>query len=480
MKTLYLNIFSGISGDMFVGAMLDLGLDLAQLEAELGKLGLDGYHLHSRRLVRGGIEGVKFDVHLDSHHADETPNDSSHDSRSHRHGNESPGSHSHSHLSTRIGNLDHAHEHDHTHEHDHAHEHEQARGYREIRGVICGSGLSDWVKEKAVAVFRRIGEAESKVHGIPIEQIHFHEVGALDSIIDIVGACVALDLLGKPNVLASEVVEGHGWVSCAHGRFPVPTAATLEILGARGVALTQCDEPGELITPTGAALLAEFVMEFVPMRNLVAQRIGYGVGTRENKTRPNVLRAILGVVAAPRDVAKPLWETDRIAVLESNLDDVPSEVLGNFVEVALRAGALDVFYAPILMKKSRPGVLLSVLCAEVDADRFGEMILSETSAFGVRQTVCERRKLRRESRRVMTRYGEAEIKMGWLGDRLLQASPEFEVCRKLAEKAGVPVRLVQEAVRAVVSDYRAIQLTTVPPTCCGRESGNGLPPTIFL
>ncbi len=482
VKTLYLNIFSGISGDMFIGALLDLGLDLGQLEAELGKLRLDGYHLHSQRLLRGGIEGVKFDVHMGAHHAAMHRSDSSAEPQSHRcsdadsgsdsqapiHGHPHAHSHAHSHMDSPaplpapVPDYD-----DHHHSHSgsqvlagssaeeggHEHEHEHGRGFSEIRELIRASALSDWVKERAVSVFRRIGEAESKVHGMPIDQVHFHEVGALDSIVDIVGGCIALEMLGKPAVLASEAVEGQGWVSCAHGRFPVPTAATLEILGARGVALTQCEEPGELITPTGAALLAEFVTEFAPMRNLVAEKIGYGVGTRENKTRPNVLRAVLGVVAGARQGGNGSSERDRIAVLESNLDDVPSEVLGHFVEVALNAGALDVFYVPISMKKSRPGVLLSVLCAEADADRLVELILSETSAFGVRQSVCERRKLRRESCRVMTRYGEAAVKLGWLGDRLLQASPEFEICRRLAQAAGVPVRLVQEAARAAAEGH---------------------------
>jgi hypothetical protein len=311
------------------------------------------------------------------------------------------------------------------------------------------------VKEKSIAVFHRIAVAEGKIHGHPPEQVHFHEVGALDSIIDIIGACIALELLGKPRVLASFVVEGTGWVNCAHGRFPVPTMATLAILGARQIPLTQCEEPHELITPTGAALLAEFVETFGPMTGLVATRIGYGLGTRDNHTRPNVLRAVLGESAAPplthstqhatRNTSALDWETDTIAVLETNLDDINAELLGAFVEKAMNEGALDVFHTPIQMKKNRPGVLLTVLCDEAEADRFTELMLRETSAFGVRRSFTERRKLKRQLATVSTDYGAITVKLGRLNKEVVQASPEFESCRKAAEKAGVPVKTVYEA-----------------------------------
>ncbi len=254
--------------------------------------------------------------------------------------------------------------------------------------MISSSGLSDWAKHRSIAVFQRIAEAEGKIHGRAPDEVHFHEVGAVDSIVDIVGACIALERLGKPRVLAAPVVEGAGWVTCAHGRFPVPTAATLEILGARGIALTQCEEPHELVTPTGAALLAEFVEAFGPMRGLVARKIGYGLGTRVNRTRPNVLRAILGDAeggSPQQSQARALdWETDTVCVLEANLDDSNSEILGHFIERALAAGALDAFYTPVTMKKSRPGVLLSMLCPTSERDRFAELVLRETTSFGIR------------------------------------------------------------------------------------------------
>jgi uncharacterized protein (TIGR00299 family) protein len=308
--------------------------------------------------------------------------------------------------------------------------------------------LSAWVKKKSVAVFQRIAEAEGKIHGLPPGKVHFHEVGAVDSIVDIVGACIALELLGKPRVLAAPVVEGTGWVDCAHGRFPVPAPATLAILGVRGIGMTQCDEPHELVTPTGAALLAEFVENFGPMQSLVAEKIGFGLGTRDNQTRPNVLRAVLGKPSTlnPQPSTALDWETDRVAVLETNLDDVSGEVLGHFVETALTAGALDVFYTPIQMKKNRPGVLLTVLCAETDADKFSELILRETSAFGVRRTMAERRKLRREFTKIKTPFGEVTLKIGRLNGKVVQAAPEFESCKKLAVRAKIPLKRIYEAV----------------------------------
>jgi len=454
MKALYLDIFSGISGDMLIGALIDLGVDAHKLERELKKLKLDGYHLHVTRKQKSGIEGVKFDVHLADAH------DHHHD-----HGHEDGHHHHHEHT------HDHGHDHHH-HDHDeeHEHHHDENRTFAEIKKLITKSKLSPWVKKKSTAVFLRIAVAEGKIHGMPPEKVHFHEVGAVDSIVDIVGTCIALEMLGKPRVLAAPVVEGVGWVNCAHGRFPIPAPATLAILGARGVGVTQTDEPHELVTPTGAALLAEFAESFGPMSGLVAEKIGFGLGTRDNHTRPNVLRAVLGRTGvAPvsnsssrssgrlksETGATPVlhsldWETDRVAVLETNLDDINSEILGHFVEKALAVGALDVFHTPIQMKKNRPGVLVTVLCGETEADKFSELMLRETSAFGVRRTLAERRKLRREFSSVKTPYGSVTVKVGKLNGRVLQIAPEFESCKKLAERAKVPLKQVYEAaIRAI-------------------------------
>ena len=259
------------------------------------------------------------------------------------------------------------------------------------------------------------------------------------------GGCIARELLGKPRVLAAPVIEGTGWVNCAHGRFPVPTAATLEILGARGVSVTQCDEPHELVTPTGAALLAEFAESFALMRGVIPERIGYGLGTRDMNTRPNVLRSVLGQAEAAIE-AKPLdWERDTVTVIETNLDDINAEHLGHFIETTLGAGALDVFHTPIQMKKNRPGVLLTVLCAEADADRFSELILRETTALGIRRHAVDRRKLRREVATVETSLGQVRVKLGRLNGEVVQAAPEYESCREVAAQAGVPLKEVYAA-----------------------------------
>ena len=424
MKTLYLDIFSGISGDMFLGAMVDLGVDFDALEAELKKLKLEGYTLSANRRQKCAIDGVKFDVHL----AD---------------GGEGDHSHSHSH--------DHSHEHSHSHDHEHSHEHSHgsddghghSRNFAQISEMIHKSTLSDWVKQKSVAVFQRVANAEGKIHGMPPFEVHFHEVGAVDSIVDIVGGCIALELLGKPRVRSGPVIEGTGFIMCAHGRFPIPAPATLNILAERGVAITQCEEPNELITPTGAALIAEFAEDFGPMQNLTPEKVAFGLGTRDCETRPNVLRAVLGKETT--STGGNDWETDTISVLETNLDDISSEVLGDFVERALNAGALDVVHTPIQMKKNRPGVQLSVLCAEGDADKFCEMILRETSAFGVRRTLTERRKLQRETKTVTTPHGEVTVKLGLLNGEVVQVAPEYESCRAIAAQADVPLKAVYDA-----------------------------------
>jgi uncharacterized protein (TIGR00299 family) protein len=396
---------------MFLGAMIDLGVDFDALETELRKLGLDGYTLSANRRQKCAIDGVKFDVHLTDGAAD----------------------HSHSH----------SHEHSHEHSHGGGDDHGHSRNFAKISEMIHKSTLSDWVKQKSVAVFQRVANAEGKIHGMPPFEVHFHEVGAVDSIVDIVGGCIALELLGKPRVRSGPVIEGTGFINCAHGRFPIPAPATLNILAERGVAITQCEEPNELITPTGAALIAEFAEDFGPMRSLTPEKVGFGLGTRDCETRPNVLRAVLGKETA--STGGNDWETDTISVLETNLDDISSEVLGDFVERALKAGALDVIHTAIQMKKNRPGVQLSVLCAEGDADKFSEMILRETSAFGVRRTLTERRKLQRETKTVTTPHGEVTVKLGLLNGEVVQVAPEYESCRAIAAQADVPLKAVYDA-----------------------------------
>ena len=432
MPYLYLDISSGLSGDMFLGALLDLGVPFHTVETELRRLGVSGYHLHAGRGEKSGISGTKFDVHLEHEHPHTHETDHSHD-HSHPHSHEPGAAH-------------------HDHGHDHTHDHAHGRNYAEIRRLISASSLSDWVKSRAIAVFHRIAIAEGKIHGHPPDAVHFHEVGAIDSIVDVVGACIGLEYLGRPHVLASSVVEGTGFVKCAHGRLPLPAPATLEILAARGVVITQCEELHELVTPTGAAILAEFVEVFGPLPGFATHRRGYGLGTRNNRTRPNVVRALLGelgTVPAAHD-----WQTDSVAVLEANLDDLNPEILGPFIDRALTEGALDAFHTPVQMKKGRPGIVLTVLCPPIHADRLAKLILTETSAFGVRQTIATRRKLRREFRDVETPIGAVRTKLGLLDGVVIHATPEFEDCRRLAVEKGLPVLAVYNAASSAAENLR--------------------------
>lgn len=397
MRTLFLDCFSGISGDMAVGALCDLGVDTSMLAAELQKLGIgEEYHVDFSRQERCGISAMKFDVHL--HH--------------HNHGHDSHG-----------------------HHHSHS-KHSHGRPFSAIRELITGSELSEFVKAKSLAMFRRIAVAEGKIHDLPPDDVHFHEVGAVDSIVDLVATCICLESLGIPSLAASPLTEGSGFVDCAHGRFPLPAPATLEILA--GIPLRQIDEPGERITPTGAAILAEFCSGFGPMPAMGIEKVGYGAGTRNPADRPNVLRAVLGenVDGESRDT---------VTEIDSNIDDLSPELISAAVVRLLSAGALDVFVTPIQMKKGRPAFRLTVLTEPHRAEEFARLILRETSAFGVRMHDCRRLKLRREIAVVKTEHGPVEIKRGWLGSELVQSAPEFESCRRVAEAAGVPVRVVYES-----------------------------------
>lgn len=442
-STLFLDISSGISGDMFVGALLDLGVPLERIESDIGKLGLEGYHLHARRAAKSGIVGVKFDVHLeDAHHEHEHSHEHGHQ-HGPEHGHEHGHHHGHEHAH---GHESHSHSHR-EHEHEHEHDHEHGLGFGEIRLLITESELDGWIKDRAIAVFRRIAIAEGKIHGKSPDEVQFHEVGALDSIVDILGACAALDALGRPRVFASPVIDGTGFLKCAHGNMPIPAPATLEILAARGIPITQCEEPYELVTPTGAAILAEFVEQFASLHGFAPSKVGYGLGTRDNRTRPNLVRAVLGTFSAetPEARGENDWETDSVSILETNLDDSSPEILGNLVERALARGALDVYHTPVLMKKSRPGTLLTLLCPEGEADRLARWLLTESTAFGVRQTTASRRKLRREFCQVKTPFGEVTVKIGRLNGEVVQFSPEYEACRTVAERASVPLKEVYAA-----------------------------------
>jgi len=410
MRVLFLDCFSGISGDMSVGALLDLGLSTEHLATELKKLGLDDeYHLHIGRQSRQHIEGVKFDVHAE----------------------------------------DHAHNHPHNHHHHpdprSDYEHEHGRSFRDIESIIAKSLLSDPCKSRAISIFRRIAVAEGKIHGMPPESVTFHEVGAIDSIVDITAFCIGIEALGIETVFASFPFEGSGFIECAHGRFPLPAPATLEILS--GIPLTQIDEPMEFITPTGAAILAEFVQNFGPMPPLAPEKIGYGIGTRHSTYRPNVLRAILGSLQTERDAS------DTVVQIETNLDDCLPEVLGAVTEKLLAHGALDVFLTPVQMKKNRPGTLLTVLCDPFESSRFSALILRETPAFGLRMHECRRIKLQREFRSVEIAGHTIATKLGFMDNVCIRATPEFESCRTAAEITAQPIDAIYRAASAAAQRF---------------------------
>lgn len=389
MKLLYLHCFAGVSGDMFLGALLDLGVAEDHLRSELEKLPLRGYSISTRRVIKQNISATKFDC---------------------------------------IEQPDHAHVL--TQPRHHAH-----RGYSEIAGMIRESGLSGPVKDRALRVFRRIGEAESKIHGIELETVHFHEVGAVDSIVDIVGACIALEKLGVNDAQSSPPCLGSGVVETAHGTFPVPAPATLELL--RGIPVESSAERKELVTPTGAALLAECCSRFGPMPAMTVERIGYGAGTRDLDRAPNVLRAILGEVTCGSSE-----ETDSVTVIEANVDDMTPEWLGDVMERLLAAGALDVTFTPIQMKKNRPATMVTVLSLPAEADALTGLLLAHTTSFGVRMYEARRQKLAREIVVVSTRYGDIQVKIGRRAGQIATRAPEYESCRQAATRHHVPVKAV--------------------------------------
>jgi uncharacterized protein (TIGR00299 family) protein len=466
MRTLFRDCFSGISGDMTVGALCDLGVKPSTFEWELSKLELGDFHMHFERASRQQVEGVKFGIHagaVHSHDQDEDPDEHGQvHARAHEHehehehedGEEHPHEHGHSHGEEH-GHAphDHSHHEDHAHSHGHAHEDAEGRSYVEIRALIEKSDLSDFVKKHALSIFHRVAVAEAKVHGTAVEKIGFHEVGALDSIADIVCACAGLEELGVEHICASALANGHGWVDCAHGRFPIPAMATLEIL--KGIPVGQIDEPHEFITPTGAAILAEFATQFGVMPPLRIEKIGYGLGLRQLASRPNVLRAVLGESAGDAPAASAAqaaqaaagaYATDIVTQMETNLDDASPEIIGCLLERLLKAGALDAFLIPVQMKKNRPGVLLTVLCEPASAGALAALIFAESTAFGLRLSDKPRLKLERRSEMVTTAYGEVSVKLGSdRAGRLLQVAPEFESCRVVAEKSGQPVRTVHAA-----------------------------------
>jgi hypothetical protein len=398
MTFAYLDAFSGVSGDMFVGAMLDCGLELASLEGELARLDLHGYRLRREIRERSGIRATKLVVEIDG----------------------SAGAHGH------------AHGHDHTH-----------RSFRSIREMIRTSQLTPRVCELALQVFARLAEAEGKVHGVDPEEVEFHEVGAIDSIVDIVGAAWGVAALDIDDMVVSPLPLGRGLVHAQHGPLPIPGPAAVELL--RGYPVKVGDGEGEMVTPTGAAIVAALARPGSLPAEMVVERIGYGAGDRDFQDRPNLLRVLVGSIPGRSGA-------DSLAVLEANVDDLNPEFYEYVMERLFAAGARDVFLTPAQMKKNRPGVLISVLCDVGQRDSLSAILFAETSTLGVRVSEVTRLRVEREIREVETRYGRVRVKIARAPDGSRNLAPEYEDCKRAAVLSGVPLKTVyQEALRSALN-----------------------------
>lgn len=416
MRIAYLDCFSGISGDMFLGALLDAGVSPALLEKTAAALDV-GARLEIARVERSGISATKVDVIV--HGEKDQPR-------------------------KQAGNHEHGHEHGHEHSHAQpgaAVPHQHGRGLKEIRGIIQHAEISVGAKKTAVAIFEALGKAEAEVHNVGIEKIHFHEVGAADALVDIVGAAVGAEALGVDEWVCSPLNVGGGTVECTHGTFPVPAPATVKLL--QGAPVYSSGAEAELVTPTGAAIVSVLARRFAPFPAMRIEKSGYGAGTRDLHGRPNVLRLTVGEAQARAEAA-----SDVIGVLEANLDDLNPQVFGYVMERALSEGALDVFATPVQMKKNRPGMLLTVLCRPEDQDRLTKLLFTETTTLGVRRREEQRQVLRRESVSVRTPWGEVRMKIAHLNGTVANFSPEYEDCRRIASEHQLPLKTVmQEASR---------------------------------
>ncbi len=437
MRVLYFDCFSGISGDMTLGALLDLGLDKNAFLQELEKLKVDGYSIEIKKVVKNGITGT--DVNVILHQEEDRVQEGEHHSHDHSHEQSHEHSHGHSHDHDSPHEHDHNHDHNHDHSHDQLHSHSHERNLSDIEDIIMSSSLKPGVKAMSTKIFREIARAEAKVHGKDISEVHFHEVGAVDSIVDIVGSCICIDMLGVERIYASELHEGKGFVKCAHGLLPVPVPAVMEMLCNSRIPLITEDVPFELVTPTGIGILKMTCSSFGKMPPMSIEKSGYGMGKR-NTGRFNALRAVVGTIYEQDTVPN-----DEISILETNIDNMSPEILGYTMEKLLDLGALDVYYTPIYMKKSRPSVMLTVLSRCEDEKKFSQVIFSETSTLGIRVTKSARYCMNREFVKVNTRYGDVRVKIARIGD-IHKFAPEYEDCKSIAQKTGLPITKIYEMV----------------------------------
>ena len=421
-RVLYFDCFSGISGDMVLGALLDAGLPLEDLTRGLGSLAVSGFDISTKRVLRAGVSATKFIVHEHGN-----PHLAASPQQNHPH-------HDHAHADS--------HEHDHgpahPHDRDHARSHEHPhRSLPEIFTLIDGSRLSVSGRDRAKALFQRLAEAEASIHQMSVDEVHLHEVGALDSIIDIVGAVFALEWFAADRVVSSPLNVGGGMVNSAHGRFPVPAPATVKLLGDAPIYGGDVQE--ELVTPTGALIVSSYASAFGPMPAMTVEKVGYGAGEREFASTPNVLRVFVG--RAAEGDSRP--NTERVTVIECEIDDMNPQLFGVAMDRLYAAGALEVFYVPVQMKKNRPGTLLTVVTAPERRSAMADIIFRETTTIGLRYYEMDRECLERELVTVETPVGPVRVKIARRDGRVVNAVPEFEDCARLATANDMSVKEVQ-------------------------------------
>jgi uncharacterized protein (TIGR00299 family) protein len=442
MRIAYLECFSGISGDMFLGALVDTGVPERVLEETVAALGV-GARLEISRVVRSGISATKVDVYVDGEK--DLPREEYWGRQEHTHGHEHSEhdvhfGHSHSHPGETRTGVSAPHEH---------RPHEHGRGLTEIRGIISGASISEPAKKTAIAIFEALGQAEAKIHDTSIDHVHFHEVGAVDAMVDIVCAAAGVGALGVDEIICSALNVGGGTVKCAHGTFPVPAPATVELL--KDAPVYSSGLQAELVTPTGAAIVKTLASRFAAFPEMKIEKSGYGAGSRDFPGHPNVVRLTVGEVASTALGAKTASET--ITVLEANLDDLNPQVFGYVMERLLEEGALDAFGMPVQMKKNRPGTLLTVLCKPEDASKLAHLIFTETTTLGVRRRDEMRQTLARRWERVETKWGEVRVKIASMNGTVTNYAPEYEDCRRIATEHHVPLKtVIQEAARAYLGN----------------------------
>ena len=456
MRVAYLDCFSGVSGDMMLGALLHAGVDLDLFRQTIAALGVDA-QIKIETVNRSGIsssrvrvltaEGGQDDVHVV---LDEYPHCHGHshsdDAHTHSHSHSHSNDHSHHGTETEKGKKQHKH---HGNDH-HQHTHEHGRSLKEIHELISHAPIDSAARAIALRAFRLLGEAEAKIHNIPVEQIHFHEVGAVDAIVDIVCAAAGCASLGVSRWGCSPLNVGGGTVKCAHGVFPVPVPATAELL--KGAPVYSSGVQAELVTPTGAAILRALGVEFAAMPAMTIERTGYGAGASDLPGVANVVRITVGEAVQKEQSA----DREVVTVIETAVDDLTPQLVGYVMEQALAAGALDVMVTPVLMKKNRPGHLLTVLCEREKANGLCNLLLRETTTLGVRVREERRQCLQRKFATVNTSWGEVRVKLAYLNGELTNCSPEFEDCRRIAERHKIPLKIVmQEVVRLYREEHAA-------------------------